>query len=224
MATLTLDIPLSAPPRLLAALRQAGASEEEIRTYYSIPPGEAIPNETSEPLRLEDLEFLPADSYRYELWEGRLVRRKASKPRHGIVAGRIVTHLGAYLLQHHIGDIHVADAGFRAGPGESLYCPDAAYVSNERMALASLDEFVPFAPDIAVEVRSPDNTHRQLERKARHYVAHGAQYVWVFYPRTKSVRVHRPDVATETLHADDHLLAEDLLPGFTVRVGDLFPA
>jgi Uma2 family endonuclease len=224
MAVLTREIPRSAPPRLLAALRRAGASEEEIREHYGWPLDEPLPSDTGEPLCLADLEFLPADSYRYELWEGRLVRRKASKPRHGIVAGRIVAHLGAYLLRHPLGDIHVADAGFRAGPGESLYCPDAAFVSNERMALASLDEFAPFAPDIAIEVRSPDNTHRQLERKARHYLAHGAQRVWVFYPRTRTVRVHRPALAAETLGESDLLAAEDVLPGFSVRVGDLFPA
>jgi Uma2 family endonuclease len=87
----------------------------------------------------------------------------------------------------------------------------------------SLDEFAPFAPDIAIEVRSPDNTHRQLERKARYYLAHGARRVWVFYPRTESVRVHRPGAPVETLRAEDRLTAEDVLPGFTVRVGDLFP-
>jgi Uma2 family endonuclease len=223
MATLTLETRRSAPPRLLAALRRAGASEDELRAYYEIPPHESIPIDSEEPLCVEDLEFLPEDSYRYELWEGKLVRRKASKPRHGLVAGRVVAHLGAYLLQHPIGEIYVADAGFRAGPGESLYCPDASYVSQERMAQASLDEFAPFAPDIAIEVRSPDNTHRQLERKARHYLAHGAQLVWVFYPRTRTVRVHRPGAPMETLQAEDLLIAEDVLPGFAVRVGDLFP-
>ena len=91
------------------------------------------------------------------------------------------------------------------------------------MAQASLDEFAPFAPDIAIEVRSPDNTHRQLERKARHYLARGGRRVWVFYPRTRTVRVHRPGAATETLRPDDALTAEDVLPGFAVRVGDLFP-
>ena len=87
----------------------------------------------------------------------------------------------------------------------------------------SLDDFVPFAPDIAIEVRSPDNTHRQLERKARYYLEHGAQRVWVFYPRTRTVRVYRPDAPVETLHADDLLTAEDVLPGFAVLVSDLFP-
>jgi Uma2 family endonuclease len=169
------------------------------------------------------MSFLPEDSYRYELWEGKLVRRQASKPRHGLVAGRIVRHLSAHLAANPIGDVFIADAGFRAAPGESLYCPDASYVSNERIAAMSLDEFAPFAPDIAIELRSPDNTRRRLETKARHYLTHGGRLVWVFYPKEKSVHVHRPDVPVETLRAGDLLTAEELLPGFAVRVGELFP-
>jgi Uma2 family endonuclease len=166
--------------------------------------------------------FLPEDSYRYELWEGKLVRRMASKPRHGRVAGRIVARLSIYLDQHPIGEIFVAEAGFRAGPGESLYCPDASYVSNERIAQMALDEFVPFAPDIAIEVRSPDSTTSQLETKARHYLANSGQRVWILRPQDRMVRVHRPGAPLQTLHADDLLTAEEVLPGFAVRVGDLF--
>src|SRR5205823_592838 len=148
---------------------------------------------------------------------------QASKLGHGTIAGRIAGHVFAYLIQNPIGEVPIADVGFRAGPGESLYCPDASYVSNERMVRASLDEFAPFAPDIAIEVRSPSNSQRQLERKARHYLEYGARRVWVFYPRNKTVRVHHPDATVETLSSDDLLTAEGVLPGFSVRVGDLFP-
>src|SRR5262249_32547023 len=152
-----------------------------------------------------------------------LVRRMASKPRHAGTAGLVVQYLGAYLLQHRIGRLFVAEAGFRAGPGESLYCPDASYLSNERIAAMTLDDFVPFAPDIAIEVRSPDNPMRKLETKARNYLSHGARRVWIFRPQDRTMRVYRPRAPIQILRADDILTAEEVLPGFTVRVGDLFP-
>jgi len=223
MAILAAERTRSVPARVLAALRRAGATEEEIRSYYEIPPDEPLPEDVGEPLCIDDMALVPEDGYRYELWEGNLVRRMASKPRHGRTAGRVVRHLDAYLLSNPIGEILIAEAGFRAGPKESLYCPDASYVSNERIAAMELDEFVPFAPDIAIEVRSPDNTMRKLEIKARHYLAHGAKRVWVFRPKDRTVRVYRPDAPVQTLHADDMLTAEDMLPGFAVRVGELFP-
>lgn len=222
MATLITDKRRSAPLRLIAALRRAGASEAELRRHYCIPPDEPLPDGPAEPVRVADMEFLPEDSYRYELWEGKLVRRRASKPRHGAVAGEIVGRLYVYLSAHPIGRVYIAEAGFRSGPDESLYCPDASYVSHERAAAMSLDEFVPFAPDIAIEVRSPDNTLRKLETKARHYLEHGARRVWILDPRDKTARVRRPDAPPRTLRADELLTGDEVLPGFEVRVGELF--
>jgi Uma2 family endonuclease len=223
MTTLTANRAQTVPARVLAALRRAGATDEEIRRSYEIPPDEPLPDDAGEPLRVEDMALVPEDGYRYELWEGKLVRRMASKPRHGRVAGRIVGRLSVYLDQHPIGEVFIAEAGFRAGPGESLYCPDASYVSNERIGLMALDEFAPSAPDIAIEVRSPDNTMRQLERKARHYLAHGGQRVWILRPQDRTVRVYRPEAPMQTLHADDLLTADEVLPAFAARIGDLFP-
>jgi hypothetical protein len=74
MTTLSTNRVRTVPARVLAALRRAGATEEEIRCYYEIPPDEPLPEYTEEPLRAEDLALMPEDSYRYELWEGTLVR------------------------------------------------------------------------------------------------------------------------------------------------------
>ncbi len=222
MATLATQKRRSVPLRLLAALRQAGMTEEELRRHYGLKSNEPVPDGAPEPLCVDDMELLPDDGYRYELWEGELVRMSPVMPRHGLVTGRIVRHLNVYLAQNPIGEVLVTDVGYQAGPGASLYCPDAAYLSNERAAIP-LDEFVAFAPDIAIEVQSPKNTQRKLETKAAHYMQHGAKYVWSFFPKDWTVRVHRPDVPAETLHAGDLLTAEDLLPGFSARVGDLFP-
>jgi Uma2 family endonuclease len=212
----------SVPPRLLAALRRAGAPEDEIRRHYGIGPNDPIPTGPAEPLRVEDMELVPDDGYRYELRRGDLVRMSATKRRHGAAAGAIVGRLHVYLAEHPIGTVYTAEVGFRMGAELTLYCPDAAYVSTEREATVSPDDFFPFAPDIAIEVWSPDNTERELAEKASDYLAHGAKAVWILRPQDRTVRVQRPDTPAQTLHAAD-LLTDDALPGFTVRVGDLFP-
>jgi Uma2 family endonuclease len=211
------------PPRVLIALRHAGVPEHEIRTRYEIAPDEALPNGPLEPLTVEDMELLPEDSYHYELWEGELVRMCATKRIHGGAAGRVVRYLSRYLDDHPIGEIYIADPGFRAGPGESLYCPDAALVTTERAAGVGEQEFFPFAPDIAIEVWSPDNTEDEMATKAANYLTHGGRAVWILRPQDRVVRVYRPDVSMQTLSGDD-LLTEAILPGFAVRVADLFPA
>jgi Uma2 family endonuclease len=131
---------------------------------------------------------------------------------------------GFYLEQHPLGEIYVAEAGFRAGPRESLYCPDASYVSAERDATLRDNEFVPFAPDIAIEVWSPEDTEEKLATKTTHYLAHGARRVWVLRPQDGTVRVYQLDGPSQVLHGDDLLTGDEVLPGFAVRVGDLFDA
>jgi Uma2 family endonuclease len=151
------------------------------------------------------------------------VRMSPSKRRHSVAAGRLVRRLSVYLDQHPLGEISIAEGGFRAGPGQTLHCPDVGYTSNERAAQAPLDEFYPFAPDVAVEVWSPDNTEKEMSQKAANYLAHGSRLVWLLRPQDRTVRVHRPDGAVQVLQASDSLSGDDVLPGFSVPVSVLFP-
>jgi Uma2 family endonuclease len=73
-----------------------------------------------------------------------------------------------------------------------------------------------------VEVRSPDDSVAELDRKAHEYLAAGVRLVWVADPDRKSVRVHRPGTDVHELHADDRLTGDDVLPGFDVAVATLF--
>src|SRR5947209_2700286 len=183
------------PDRLLAALHRVGVSEAALREAYGLDAG-AVARALAahpEPLRVEDMALVPDDGYRYELWDGELVRMSPSKRRHAVSAGRLVRHLSVYLEHNPIGEISIAEGGFRAGPKQTLHCPDVGYTSNERAAQAPLDEFYPFAPDIAVEVWSPDNTERGMRRKAANYMAHGSRLVWLLRPQDRTVRVYRPD-------------------------------
>jgi Uma2 family endonuclease len=83
-------------------------------------------------------------------------------------------------------------------------------------------EYGPVSPDLAVEVRSPSNTRIRIADKVAAYLAGGARLVWVLDARRTQVRVHRADGTTTTLGVQDLLTGEDLLPGFSVQVRELF--
>jgi Uma2 family endonuclease len=72
-----------------------------------------------------------------------------------------------------------------------------------------------------VEVLSPANNDAQIAIKLRHYLAAGTT-VWVFDPDERTVSVHRPSGETRTLNADEALDGGDLLPGFALRLADVF--
>lgn len=91
------------------------------------------------------------------------------------------------------------------------------------MTLAELERgFLRIAPDLAVEVVSPNDTVYEVDEKVEELLAAGVRLVWVLNPETRIVEVHRLDGTVSKLHVADELSGEDVLPGFTCPVAELF--
>jgi Uma2 family endonuclease len=102
-------------------------------------------------------------------------------------------------------------------------CPDASFVSARRLDAATWKgPYLVGAPDLAVEVVSPGDRGSEVAAKAEEYLAAGAQAVWVIDPRRQTVTVHLPGRDAETLGRRGQLDGDPYLPGFRLRVGDLF--
>jgi Uma2 family endonuclease len=212
------------PARLVAALHAAGMPAGEIASVYCLSMDEVALalSAPPAPLCVEDMELLRDDAHTYELWEGELWRMAATKKQHGRGAVRILRELSRYLDINPIGFAYTGEVGFRVGRRRTLLCPDVAYVCNERDAPVGDDEFFPYAPDIAIEVLSPDNTRPKVRRKARAFLADGARLVWAIDTRRETVTVFRPLSEPQLLSGQDVLSGEDVLPGFALPVASLF--
>jgi Uma2 family endonuclease len=119
-------------------------------------------------------------------------------------------------------ELFVAQTGFRVGPVNSVIAPDLAFIHSERLALFPPDEFGPVSPDLAVEVISPGNPRIEIREKVDAYLERGARLVWALNPKRVEIRVYRADCTETLLRAGDRLDDEDLLPGFSVAVRELF--
>lgn len=80
------------------------------------------------------------------------------------------------------------------------------------------------SPELTVEVVTPDDLASEVKEKVRDWLGAGVPEVWVVNPLTRTVAVLRPDGSERILHENDELTAEELIPGFRCRVGDLFPS
>ena len=78
------------------------------------------------------------------------------------------------------------------------------------------------APDLAVEVVSPNDLAYEIDKKVEEYDTASVKLIWVVNPETKTVRVHRADGTVTVLREKDELDGENVVPGFRCRVGDLF--
>jgi Uma2 family endonuclease len=173
----------------------------------------------------EELLHLPDNNVRHELIDGELHEMPPFGGEHGGVSGRAACRLGRFLDQHEElgGEVFVAEPGFRlARDPDTVRAPDVAYVAESRLDEAWVSGFAEIAPDLIVEVVSPNDTTSEIQRKVDEWLEAGSRLDWVLYPATHSAMVFRQDGSTGRLHAEDTLTGDPVLPGFVCRVGDLF--
>ena len=99
--------------------------------------------------------------------------------------------------------------------------PDVSVVSKERIQATDEDSYFEGAPELAVEVVSPNDPADDLELKVRQYLKAGAKQIWVLYPKTQHLHVHMAN-QTLVLKCDDILSGGEFLPGFAVKLSDFF--
>jgi Uma2 family endonuclease len=160
----------------------------------------------------------------YELVQGRLIKMSPTGRIHGLISMRCGAALLAYADAHQLGEVYGAETGFLLSRNpDTVLAPDVAFVQASRVPTGPTAEgFLPLAPDLAVEVASPDQYRPEMARKAGDWLAAGARMVWIFWPKRKEVDVWQPGQAMVTLHADDMLDGGAVLPGFQHPVGGFF--
>ncbi|MGE0680841.1 MAG: Uma2 family endonuclease [Candidatus Binatia bacterium] len=172
----------------------------------------------------EDLWQLPNDGQKYELAAGELFQMPPSGFLHGTVAGNLARLLGEHVNRHELGAVSVAEAGFklRQNP-DTVRAPDVAFVSKTRiLEQGKPEKFWEGAPDLAVEVVSPNDRFDDVVEKVQEYLAAGARLVWVALPRSKSIMVYHPNGEIKILREGNELQGEDVLPGFVCLIQEIF--
>ena len=173
-----------------------------------------------------DAEFmaLPDDGNRYELVKGELINLGNSGALHGYIAIILSDALFALVTSRKLGVLLDSSTAFTMKNGNKR-SPDIAFFAKER--LQELEElptgFLEGGPDLVVEILSPGNTVAEIEDKIAEYFANGTRLLWVISPGQHYVLVYRSGYEPQGLFTSgDFLEGEEVVPGFTFPVADLF--
>ena len=170
------------------------------------------------------LSQLPDDGNRYELVQGELRMMSPAGGRHGRIAVRLNKLLAIHVDDNELGDTFAAETGFRiAVDPDTVRAPDAAFVHRQKMD--KLDDdigFLPFAPDLAVEVVSPSDTFSAVEEKAFCWLDAGTVIVLVVVPDSQSVHVYRSRDSISVHQTIDTIDVDDAVPGWSLPVSEIF--
>ncbi len=171
--------------------------------------------------RLTEEEFLrlPDDGRKYELVDGEAKEVPAGH-KHDVIGANLIVRIASYARGR--GYLAGSQAGFRMITG-NIRSPDVAFTLKERLPEGKPSEgFEEGAPDLAIEIVSPNEDKTDLLRKIGEYFASGAKQVWLLFPETQTVKVYTDPFEMRTLHADDEITGGELLPGFRCLVRELF--
>jgi len=164
----------------------------------------------------EELLRMPEDGFRYELVRGELRRMTPSGNVHGRVAMNIAWPLAQNVRAHDLGTLYATDP-------DTVRAPDVAFVSRERIeAVGEVEGYWPGAPDLAVEVISPNDSHVEVEEKVFDWLEAGTKMVLPVNPRRRSVSLYRSQSDITILIGTDVLDGGDVVPGFQLTLREMF--
>jgi Uma2 family endonuclease len=158
-----------------------------------------------------------------ELVEGRIAPMSPTGTEHGRIEVNIVVELQTFVRAHKLGEVQAGEVGIytRRHP-DTVRGADVLFISNERYARQRSPGFLDVAPDLVVEILSENDRWSDMMQKLREYFAIGVRLVWVADPQARSLYAYRTLTDVREFTESDELPGDDVLPGFAVKVAQLF--
>lgn len=171
----------------------------------------------------DELEAMGSDA-RFELFQGVLHEMSPSSSNSSAAGFYLTVELGSYIVRTDLGTGTGADGAFRLeNDPDSVVQPDLGFIRKERMHLwPGKRGIFPGNPDLAIEILSPTDERRDIQRKMALYERARVPLVWWIDPVRRTAFVQRADRAVQHLTEEDALDGESVVPGFMLPLATLF--
>lgn len=157
---------------------------------------------------------------RFELIHGEIIE-KVPTEEHSLIVGNLYFVLRTFVDERGLGRVAFEVRRKMPDDRHNARLPDVEFTSKERLLPVVKKGAVPQMPDLAVEVKSPDDKLPKLREKAAYYLANGTRLVWLVYPEKRLVIVLTAD-SEDILTESDTLTGGEVIPGFEVPVSRIF--
>ncbi len=171
-------------------------------------------------MTVEDFMNIDDDYHRHELIKGELLTMPPPQTQHGLIVANLIFILGLHVRANRLGDVLAESGYYLEHDPDTVLGPDVSFISAERVDRTD-EHYYDGPPDIAVEVLSPGDRKSYVERKLAIYLETGTRSIWLVNPRRRTVEVVSSLDDRRIFHEDDELV-DDTLPGFRVKVSEIF--
>lgn len=172
----------------------------------------------------EELLNMPEDGFRYELVSGELKKMIPAGNEHGKITVKITWRLAQQVEANHLGTVYAAETGFLISRDpDTVRAPDVAFVSRSRLEeVGPVEGYWPGAPDLVVEVISPNDNYSEVEEKVFDWLEAGTRMVVVVNPRQHTATVYRSSTDIRVLKEGEVLDGADVVPEWQLKIAALF--
>ena len=160
-----------------------------------------------------------------ELVDGRIVPMSPTNPEHGHIESNIAAELHRIVRAQNLGLVMTGEVGiFTRWAPDRVRGTDVLFISHTRYGQRTKGRgFLDVAPELVVEILSPDNPQIDTMQKVREYLAIGVQLVLIVDPPSRSITAYRPAGGRPQLYGEGEAVpCGDVLPGFEVPVAAAF--
>lgn len=142
---------------------------------------------------------------------------------HGVIVMKIAGPLHAFVHDGHLGLITGAETGFLLAENpDTVRAPDIGFICADRVPAEPTQGFFSGAPDLAVEVLSPNDSASQVLDKVNDWLGAGCRAVWVVDPQKRAVNAYHSDGSFAVWSDRDQLDGGEVVPGFHLAVSEIF--
>jgi Uma2 family endonuclease len=170
----------------------------------------------------DELWALPDDGQRHELVRGELRTMAPPGEQHEWLMLNLGGPLRQYVRAHGLGRVYGGLGCRLEVDPDTVRAPDVAFIRQERLTPEPQPAYWSGAPDLVVEIISPNDRYSEVDDKVAEWLAHGARLVLAVNPRWRTVLVYRPGQPPLHLTEHDTLDGEDVVPGWRLPVREIF--
>ena len=159
---------------------------------------------------------------RFELVRGELVAMSPVNKKHGWLVVRLAAWMYSFVDPRKLGVVGTELGFILARDPDLVRAPDVCFIPTARWGDFDQDGFFEGAPDLAVEVLSPDDRASEVQKKVREYFSAGTSWVWIVDPANETVTVYHPGGNARVYSGSETVTGEGLLAEFSFTPTELF--
>jgi Uma2 family endonuclease len=170
-------------------------------------------------ITIEEFERLPdALARNHELVNGELVDVPGNTPYYNFLRDLLIELLAPLVRERKLGRL-ISEQEFDFDG--NAHGPDVALIDTAKVHLIDLNRRVQlFVPDLAIEIVSRNDKFQSVMGKVGRYRKCGVKEVWVLDPGTRKAFGLIED--RQVFLSEDQTFESTLIPGFAIRLADLF--